>query len=406
MKNIFGAYCVGLASLALVACGNKGEDHASDGASIEAPTYRVAMYNVSLYEQEQGALKARLLAGDDAQAKALAEIIKRVDPDILVLGEIDFDPRAETLTAFRDTYLSPDSYPHILAIPSNTGVSSGVDLDNNGDIGSEIGSRTYGNDAYGYGVYPGQYAFAILSKHPIERSNIRSFQKFKWRDMPGNLMPTEFYTEEAQAVMRLSSKSHVDLPISIEGKTLHILAAHPTPPVFDGPEDRNGKRNHDEIRLLADYITPEKGDYIKDDQGRSGFLGAEKRFVVMGDLNADPLDGDSLNNPMRLLLDSPLIQDPAPGSLGAQAASMRQAGVNVSHNLPSRHDTADFADTGDRATGNLRLDYVLPSTYGLKVKSSGVFWPEEEDPNFALVGDGYPIISSDHRLVWVDLNLE
>ena len=41
---------------------------------------------------------------------------------------------------------------------------------------------------------------------------------------------------------------------NVKGKTFHLLASHPTPPVFDGDEDRNGKRNHDEVRLIADYI--------------------------------------------------------------------------------------------------------------------------------------------------------
>ena len=34
--------------------------------------------------------------------------------------------------------------------------------------------------------------------------------------------------------------------IQIDGKTVHFLTSHPTPPVFDGPEDRNGTRNGDE----------------------------------------------------------------------------------------------------------------------------------------------------------------
>ena len=52
--------------------------------------------------------------------------------------------------------------------------------------------------------------------------------------------------------------------------TLHVLASHPTPPTFDGPEDRNGRRNHDEIRFWADYISPGQSGYIVDDEGRSG----------------------------------------------------------------------------------------------------------------------------------------
>lgn len=60
-------------------------------------------------------------------------------------------------------------------------------------------------------------------------------------------------------VLRLSSKSHWDVPIDIplgDGVTqrVHMLLHHPTPPAFDGQEGRNLRRNHDEIRLFADYV--------------------------------------------------------------------------------------------------------------------------------------------------------
>ena len=74
-------------------------------------------------------------------------------------------------------------------------------------------------------------------------------------------------------------------------------------PVFDGPEDRNGRRNHDEIRLLADYITPAKSSYLTDDQGVRGGLAEEAAFVILGDMNADPHDGASRSHAARQLLE-------------------------------------------------------------------------------------------------------
>ena len=75
-------------------------------------------------------------------------------------------------------------------------------------------------------------------------------------DDPATPAPADWYSPEELAVFRLSSKSHWDLPIDIDGRTVHFLVSHPTPPVFDGPEDRNGTRNFDEIRFWADYVTP------------------------------------------------------------------------------------------------------------------------------------------------------
>jgi hypothetical protein len=60
---------------------------------------------------------------------------------------------------------------------------------------------------------------------------------------------------------------------------------------------------------------------------------------------------------------------------------------------------ADTADFDDRYTGNLRLDYVLPSR-GLKVLEGGVFWPAAGEP-----GHEWADVS-DHHLVWLDVQIE
>ena len=51
----------------------------------------------------------------------------------------------------------------------------------------------------------------------------------------------------------------------------------------------------------------------------------------------------------------------------------------------------------------MRADYVLPSKAGFVIKESGVFWPEKASPLYPLVGSRGA--SSDHRLVWVKLEL-
>jgi hypothetical protein len=198
--------------------------------------------------------------------------------------------------------------------------------------------------------------------------------------------------------VRLSSKSHWDLPIRIGRKTVHFLVSHPTPPVFDGPEDRNGTRNFDEIRFWADYVSGR--DYMYDDEGRRGGLPKNARFVIAGDQNSDPLDGDSVPGAIQQLIDHQRIEDPLPTSKGAPEASALQGGANLAHESDPRYDTADFADT---TPGNLRADYVLPDKR-LKVVGAGVFWPVRSDPLFRLTGV-FPFPSSDHRSVWLDVRL-
>ncbi|MFF5214687.1 endonuclease/exonuclease/phosphatase family protein [Micromonospora sp. NPDC000442] len=374
---------------------------------------RVATFNASLNRGAAGGLIADLSRRDNAQAGNVAEVIQRVRPDVLLINEFDHDPQGRALALFQDNYLSVPRngtrairYPYRYTAPSNTGLPAGHDLNNDGTVGGP-------DDAYGFGLFPGQYGMAVYSAYPIDLARVRTFQTFRWRDMPGALLPddpttpapADWYSPQELADVRLSSKSHWDLPIRLPGRTVHLLASHPTPPVFDGPEDRNGRRNHDEIRFWADYVSPGRAGYIYDDAGRHGGLRPGAAFVIAGDLNSDPYDGDSLPGAAQQLLGHPRVNDRVvPASAGGAAAARRQGAANLDHRGEPRYDTADFADT---SPGNLRVDYLLPSR-GLPVGATGVFWPVPGDPLFRLVGDYDPALpggfpTSDHRLVWLDL---
>ena len=367
---------------------------------------RVATFNLSLNRFAEGDLVDDLSTPDDAQAQTVAEIIQRVDPDVILLNEFDYVAGGTAVELFRANYLEvsqqgadPIEFPYSFVAPSNTGIPSGFDLNNNGQIGG-------GDDALGFGAFPGQYGMVVLSKFPIVTDEVRTFQEFLWKDMPGALLPddpatatpADWYTAEELDVFRLSSKSHWDVPVEVGGQTIHVLASHPTPPTFDGTEDRNGRRNHDEIRFWADYITPGQGRYIYDDEESRGGLNPSEPFVIVGDQNADPLDGDSVDAAINQLLGNHRLTDSLPTSAGAVEAAALQGGANTTHEGDPAYDTADFSDT---APGNLRADYVLPSRR-LSVVDAGVFWPVREDPLWRLTG-AFPFPSSDHRLVWVDL---
>ncbi len=370
----------------------------SSGGSV---SIRFATFNVALHRRSAGRLVDELKPGDSRPAKRLAEIIQRVQPDILLLNEIDYDDKNLSVQYFCDHYLANAqngqqalNYPHRFVAAVNTGMPSGLDLDGDG----RSDGRT---DAYGYGAYPGQFGMAVLSRFPIDAKQVRTFQKFLWRDMPDASVPQtqngkDFYSEEIMQVFRLSSKSHWDVPIRLRGQLVHFLVSHPTPPVFDGPEDRNGRRNHDEIRFWSDYVSGDRGSYIYDDKGGKGGLPAKSHFVIAGDLNADPVDGDSTDSPMDQLLQHPRIQgDVTPSSRGAIKKGAVDGLANLRHRGDAAHDTGDFAD--NRA-GNLRIDYVLPSA-GLPVVDRGVFWPEPKAEGSELVD------ASDHRLVWIDVQI-
>jgi endonuclease/exonuclease/phosphatase family metal-dependent hydrolase len=366
---------------------------ASFNVSMEARNY------VSGDNPEQLALGNQILmdhlaTGEHPQIRNIAEIIQRTDPDIILLNEFDYiDSPQQGIQAFIRNYLNQPQhgskaidYPYVFYGPSNTGLPSTFDLDNNGV------SERFGADALGFGLYPGHYAMVLLSKYPIVNADIRTFQRFLWSDMPDALKPvnpednTPFYTEREWHNLRLSSKSHWDIPVNVDGKVIRILASHPTPPVFDGPEDRNGRRNHDEIRFWLDYITPDKAAYIYDDRGVYGGIDPEASFVIVGDLNASPDRENETKSVITELLASEQVNNRfVPSSEAGKA--------NRTDNDYAQYHTATWA---------ARVDYVIPST-SLQVSDGGVFWPSVDDPLYRLVKDRAS--SSDHRLVWLTLSL-
>jgi len=356
----------------------------------EAVRLRIATFNTSLFRGSANAL-AEQLASASPQANEVAAILKLIEPDIVLLNEFDWDEAGLAVERFQARFLTAqgvEPYPHVYVASSNTGVPSGYDLDKNGVIETTPGTQNYGNDSFGYGLFEGQYSFVILSRFPIQGA--RTFQNFLWSDMPESMLPRDYY-EDASDALRLSSKNHVDLSVDVNGRTLHVLASHPTPPAFDGPEDRNGKRNHDEIRLWLDYIN--NATYLIDDNGAAGGLSPDDAFVIVGDLNADPNDGDAERGALLSLLAHERVQDTQPKSQGAVEKAASDGRANQNHTGDPALDTADFSDA---QVGNLRVDYVLPSSH-MNVLGSAVFWPAAGEEGADLRQP------SDHHLVWVDV---
>ncbi|KKO48964.1 endonuclease [Arsukibacterium sp. MJ3] len=369
-----------------------------------ATEVRLATFNVSMESSnylppgatgDNTVLATILVNGDNPQIKNIAAIIQRVRPDVLLLNEFDYIAMPEFgIQAFIKNYLNqaqqgsePIDYPYFYYSTVNTGQPSPFDLDNNGK------ATGVGADAWGFGFYPGQYGMVILSKYPINTGQVRTFQHFKWQDMP-NFMPTikadgsPWYSKAAWQQFPLSSKSHWDVPLLINGKTVHILASHPTPPVFDGEENRNGIRNHDEIRFWLDYLNPAEAGYIYDDNGKTGGLTDNSRFVLLGDLNASADgDGDAISTAIKALVSHHRInQSFTPASKGGAE--------NTPELFHAKYHTASW---------RMRADYVLASDFGFNIKDGGVFWPAKDDADYPLVGSRGA--SSDHKLVWLTLAL-
>jgi endonuclease/exonuclease/phosphatase family metal-dependent hydrolase len=376
---------------------------------------RVMTYNI------EDVRTADVLNPEQPRLRKAAAIIQQLRPDILLINEMTYDmPGAPDVPEeatpgqngqrFADTFLAVAQADTLEPIqftaftpPTNTGVASGLDLDNDGRVTvsyptpaptlpdgspgpqSDAG-RAYGNDAFGFGIFPGQYGMTLLVREDlaIDWEGVRSFRLQRWGDMPDPNLPFDpttgkpWYTSHELETLRLSSKTHIDVPVKLpNGTVLHVLASHPTPPAFDGPERRNVLRNYAEIRFWADYL--DNAPYVVDDSSRTGGLPRDTPFVLLGDLNADPDEGNATDPITQFLLTHPRID----GTFVPVADSLAEV-------------TYPELDPDDTARWGLRVDYVLPSE-NLTIEDGGVYRSVGQDTAGVAVSDHFP--------VWLDVTV-
>ncbi|MBT9386350.1 endonuclease/exonuclease/phosphatase family protein [Pseudooceanicola sp. CBS1P-1] len=304
---------------------------------------RLAWYDTELARDGPGLLLRDLLKGGDPQIGAVQAVIADLDADVLLLGGVDYD--ADLLAARALNAGLPHPYPHVFAWRSNAGWPTGLDLDGNGRRGEA-------RDAQGYGRFSGQGALVLLSRLPLAEGG-RDFSGLLWGALPGSLMAPD---DPGAGVQRLASTGHWLVPLSAAEGLLWLGGFKATPPVFDGPEDRNGRRNHDEILFWRHLL--------------DGAFGAPPgRLVLLGGANLDPRRGEGRHAAIRTLLEDPRLQDP-----------LAMVGLGD-------RPTVDWAGTED-----MRVDYLLVST-GVPVRAAGVL----DRPRPLLTR------ASRHFPVWADL---
>ncbi|MFP7672463.1 endonuclease/exonuclease/phosphatase family protein [Marivita sp. S0852] len=295
---------------------------------------RLALWHAPFSRDGPGVLLRDLHKGDPSLT-AMANALRGADADIIVLTKIDYDAREAALTALRD--LIGDGHTYLIALPANSGIPSGIDSDGDGRLGEP-------EDAQGFGAFPGYGALAVLSRYPISRQEARSFNDLLWKDLPGSQMTP---ADKGWDRQRLSSGGHWVVPVDIPPDVrLGLLIGHAGPPVFDGPEDRNGRRNHDELRLWEQIIADDLNDAMP---------------VFMANTNLDPDRGEGNRPALAAFISDGPFQDALP-------------------HIP----TALWDDPGP-----MRVSYLLPSA-ALSVVDAKV-WP--------------PIPDQDHRLITVDIDL-
>jgi len=304
-----------------------------------ADTIRIATYNTELTGKGPGLLLRDALR-KEPQVLAVAQVLASAAPDVVLLQGVDFDAELRAGTALRDRVAEQGHFmPYLFAFPPNTGVPTGYDLDGDG--------RAHGpRDAHGFGRFAGQGGMLLMSRYPIQEAE--DFSKLIWADLAwvDRRALGQAWGVGGQG-LRLASVGHWRVQIQAPDGLLDLLGFHATPPVFDGPEDRNGLRNRDQLMFWAHQMK-----------------GMADPFVLLGDANNDPAAGEGRKEAINALLGHPRLQDPLPG-----------------------RPTVDWRGLG---LGWMRVDYVLPSRM-LKVIGAGIDASDSAQH------------ASRHRLVWVDI---
>ena len=381
------------------AAGGGGQGAAASGGAggAEVGSQRIRLGQFNLREMSTD----KLVDPADEQANAAAEILARFAPDIVSVNELQFDlqdtptpgmPGASPATARGSFDVEgadnarrlaeriaaaggADIYPHTLLFFGNSGLWWEGD--------------TLGEDWYllrGWGEFRGRFNTAVLSRFPILVDQVRVITELAWQDVPGNCiaqMESEIGIGVPAGFPLFEKALHI-VPIQIGDQVLDLILHHPVTPAFD---PINPYRNHDELlalRLLLDGELPGEAP-----------LSADAKFVILGDLNADPDDGDGIPGSIQQILDHPSVVSSFPAGSGT-------AGHNGQHNSYLSGCGRDDGSTVDDPTVKfqLQLDYILPSTTVGEPLESLLFFPDyqtaREDFDLACR-------ASDHRFLYSDL---
>lgn len=304
---------------------------------LAADRLRIATWHADFSAKGPG-LTLKSLVQAEPEIVAAVQTVAQAAPDVLVLTDFDFDHGGAALGALQALLAQVGhALPHRFARRPNTGMPTDRDLDGDGLLG---GPR----DAQGYGWFAGQGGQAVLSRMPLRLG--ADLSAVLWEDLPNSLMADD---DPGRGLQRLSTSAHWDLRVANGAREIALLTIAATPPVFDGPEDRNGRRNADELALWRAYLD---GALSQPPPGMPA--------ILVGNLNLDPQRGDGRREAVQRLLADPRFTDPLPG----------QPTV-----------------TWDQ-TGPMRVSYILPAA-DLTVPASGIM------PASPGVGP--------HRLLWVDV---
>jgi hypothetical protein len=367
------------------------------GGGTTPQTLTVAQFNLREFSTD------KLIDPADEQASAAAEVIARFKPDIISINELQFDiqglptasmPGAPSGTTYGNFNGNGDDNTKRLADriaaidPEATYSNTLLTIGNSGFYweGDDLGLDWY--ILRGWGEWRGRHNTGILSRYPILYDQVRVITDVAWDSLPENniaLMKSETGIDVPPGFPVFEKSLNV-VPVQVGEQVIYVVLLHPVAPAFD---PINVYRNSDELRALAMFLDGTLPGVEPLPEGA--------KFFVVGDLNADPDEGDSLPGAIQRIIEHPLLAVSYPAGAGTKG----QNGEYNSYLSGCGHDDGTMVgDPADR--WQMQLDYVLPSaTIGL-AKSSILFWPDHvsERDDFDL-----SCRASDHKFLMVEVEL-
>jgi hypothetical protein len=209
-------------------------------------------------------------------------------------------------------------------------------------------------DQDNFGIFPGQYSTALLSKFPIKSEII--IKDLKWREFnPKTKFRNYRRTNKGRlpTSIELFDKSFSHIIIDVEGIEVNVIGLHTVPAFgFGNKRTPNMDRNRDQLRFLEWYLTggtdipvkmPKRYEHIRP-------LEKDAKFIAMGDWNVSIYDNKSGSLVLKRLFNSVNLWLGKP---------------------PHTHESQHFGQKRNKLT----LDYI--AYRGLKLKDAGVYRPDD-----------------------------
>ena len=297
-------------------------------ARTQAGSVKVALFHTDLSRATPAKLLRDLLDETPDDIQLAVDRIVAADADILIVGDIDDDRDHLAADAFRQRIATAGrAYPHMAVLRSNGG------------------RLLASHRTAGYGDFHGDGAVVVLSRYEIT-------QVHDLQDWTCAQVQCHFDTDPS---MVLSSRLMGMAGIMGPTGPMWIGITHATPPVFDGPEDRNGWRNFDQLMFWRDVLD-RRYDLPRPD-------------VIALLANIDPAVGEGTKEGIQTVITDPRLRDSAP--------------QGCHYLLGCSSVTAYWPVPGP---GAMRTYYLLPAREWAIVQS-GLSWgtPSPDESRHALV---------------------